>query len=103
MKVAREEIFGPVACFMQPFKSDEEVIALANDNVYGLTSWVWTTDMARGMRFANQIQAGTVGLGQGSWRRRAGIPLGRIQGKRDRKRRFPIRYVRVYQPQENCF
>jgi acyl-CoA reductase-like NAD-dependent aldehyde dehydrogenase len=65
MKVAREEIFGPVACFMQPFKSDEEVIALANDNVYGLTSWVWTTDMARGMRFANQIQAGTVGLGQG--------------------------------------
>jgi acyl-CoA reductase-like NAD-dependent aldehyde dehydrogenase len=65
MKVAREEIFGPVACFMQPFKSDEEVITLANDNVYGLTSWVWTTDMARGMRFANQIQAGTVGLGQG--------------------------------------
>ena len=53
MKVAREEIFGPVACFMEPFKSDEEVIALSNDNVYGLTSWVWTTDMARGMRFAN--------------------------------------------------
>jgi acyl-CoA reductase-like NAD-dependent aldehyde dehydrogenase len=65
MKVAREEIFGPVACFMEPFNSDEEVIELANDNVYGLTSWVWTTDMARGMRFANKIQAGTVGIGQG--------------------------------------
>ena len=65
MKVAREEIFGPVACFMEPFKSDEEVIALSNDNVYGLTSWVRTTDMARGMRFANKIQAETVGLGQG--------------------------------------
>lgn len=65
MKVGKEEIFGPVACFMQKFSSDDEVIELANDNVYGLTSWVWTKDSARGMRFANQIQAGTVGIGQG--------------------------------------
>lgn len=65
MKIAREEIFGPVACIMEKFNSDEQVIELANDNVYGLTSWVWTKDMARGMRFANLIQAGTVGLGQG--------------------------------------
>jgi acyl-CoA reductase-like NAD-dependent aldehyde dehydrogenase len=65
MKIAREEIFGPVAVFMEKFSSDEQVIERANDNVYGLTSWVWTRDMARGMRFANEIQAGTVGLGQG--------------------------------------
>jgi acyl-CoA reductase-like NAD-dependent aldehyde dehydrogenase len=70
MKIAREEIFGPVSCIMEHFNSDDKVIELANDNVYGLTSWVWTKDMARGMRFANEIQAGTVVLGQG----RAGDP-----------------------------
>ena len=70
MKIAREEIFGPVACIMEKFNSDEKVIELANDNVYGLTSWVWTKDTARGMRFANEMQAGTVIVNQG----RAGGP-----------------------------
>jgi betaine-aldehyde dehydrogenase len=60
MKVAREEIFGPVACFMQPFSSDEQVLEWANDNTYGLEAYVWTKDTARGMRFANKIQAGTI-------------------------------------------
>ena len=60
MKVAREEIFGPVACVMEPFRTDEEVIAKANDNTYGLAAYVWTKDTARGMRFANELQAGTV-------------------------------------------
>ena len=41
------------------------MIELTNDNVYELTSWVWTKYMARGMRFANAIAAGTVILGQG--------------------------------------
>ncbi|MFZ2035862.1 MAG: aldehyde dehydrogenase family protein [Dehalococcoidales bacterium] len=62
MTVAREEIFGPVACFMEKFSSDEKVIAMANDNIFGLSAYVWTKDMARGMRFANEIQAGTVWL-----------------------------------------
>jgi acyl-CoA reductase-like NAD-dependent aldehyde dehydrogenase len=62
MKVAREEIFGPVAVFMEKFSSDEKVIAMANDNSLGLCAYVWTKDMARGMRFANKIQAGTVWL-----------------------------------------
>ena len=65
MKVAREEIFGPVACFMEKFNSDDKVIEMANDNTFGLTAYVWTKDMARGMRFANEIQAGTVQIGQG--------------------------------------
>jgi acyl-CoA reductase-like NAD-dependent aldehyde dehydrogenase len=65
MKVAREEIFGPVACFMEKFHSDEQALERANDNTYGLTSWVWTRDAARGMRFANNIQAGTVVINQG--------------------------------------
>ena len=64
MKIAREEIFGPVACFMEKFNSDNKVIEMANDNTFGLNSWVWTKDIARGMRFANEIQAGTVQIGQ---------------------------------------
>ena len=60
MTIAREEIFGPVACFMEPFDSDEEVIALANDNSYGLSASVWTRNAPRGIMMANQIRAGAV-------------------------------------------
>jgi acyl-CoA reductase-like NAD-dependent aldehyde dehydrogenase len=62
MKIAREEIFGPVVCIMEKFNSDEKVIEMANDTTFGLTSYVWTRDTARGIRFANEIQAGTVVL-----------------------------------------
>ena len=62
MRVAREEIFGPVSVFMQPFTSDEEVIALANDTRYGLCATVWTKDMTRGMRFTNRLHCGTVNV-----------------------------------------
>jgi acyl-CoA reductase-like NAD-dependent aldehyde dehydrogenase len=63
MKVAREEIFGPVAVFMEPFDSDEKVLEMANDNTFGLAAYVWTRDAARGMKFANELQAGTVQIG----------------------------------------
>jgi acyl-CoA reductase-like NAD-dependent aldehyde dehydrogenase len=59
-KIAREEIFGPVAVIMKPFSSEEEVVELANDNVFGLCASVWTKDVARGMTFINQLHAGTV-------------------------------------------
>ena len=62
MKIAREEIFGPVVCIMEKFNSDDKVIEMANDTTFGLTSYVWTRDTARGIRFANEIQAGTVVL-----------------------------------------
>ena len=62
MTIAREEIFGPVVCVMEKFNSDDKVIEMANDTTYGLTSYVWTKDTARAMRFANKIQAGTVVL-----------------------------------------
>jgi acyl-CoA reductase-like NAD-dependent aldehyde dehydrogenase len=62
MTIAREEIFGPVVCVMEKFNSDDKVIEMANDTTYGLTSYVWTNDTARAMRFANKIAAGTVVL-----------------------------------------
>ncbi len=62
MKIAREEIFGPVAVIMEKFSSEEKVIELANDTRYGLTATVFTRDMAKGMRFVNQLNAGTVSV-----------------------------------------
>jgi acyl-CoA reductase-like NAD-dependent aldehyde dehydrogenase len=62
MKIGREEIFGPVVCVMEKFNSDDKVIEMANDTTFGLTSYVWTKDNARAMRFANKIAAGTVVL-----------------------------------------
>ena len=57
MRVAREEIFGPVACFIK-FKDEEEVIAMANDSEYGLAGAVWTNDLNRAMRVARSVNVG---------------------------------------------
>lgn len=59
MRIAREEIFGPVLVVI-PFRTQEEAIALANDTSYGLAAGVWTQDRDSGMRVARQLQAGTV-------------------------------------------
>ncbi len=56
---AQKEIFGPVLVVI-PFKTEEEVIDMVNDNPYGLTASVWTSDIARGERVAQEIEAGTV-------------------------------------------
>ena len=58
-RVNREEIFGPVVT-ITPFDKEEEVVAYANDTDYGLASSVWTQNVARAHRFAEQINAGTV-------------------------------------------
>ncbi|WP_312645331.1 aldehyde dehydrogenase family protein [Candidatus Nitrospira allomarina] len=59
MKVIQEEIFGPVVC-AEPFTEVEEVVAKANDNIYGLAAAVWTKDLSKGHRIAAQLRAGTV-------------------------------------------
>ncbi|MEJ2740357.1 MAG: aldehyde dehydrogenase family protein, partial [Dehalococcoidia bacterium] len=59
MRIAREEIFGPVACIMK-FSDTDDIIGLANDTVFGLSASVWTKDTAKGIRFANELRAGTV-------------------------------------------
>ncbi len=57
MRVAREEIFGPVAVVIK-FKTEEEVIAMANDSDYGLGGAVWTKDIHRALRVARSIETG---------------------------------------------
>lgn len=57
MRVAQEEIFGPVLTVMT-FKDEKEAIKLANDIDYGLAGYVWTNDLKRGHRVAHQIEAG---------------------------------------------
>ncbi|SMF56833.1 aldehyde dehydrogenase family protein [Streptomyces sp. Amel2xC10] len=61
MRVAREEIFGPVVTVI-PFDDEEEGIALANDSDYGLIDYVWSTDVARAFRVARRLRAGGVGV-----------------------------------------
>lgn len=57
MRVAREEIFGPVAVVIK-FKDEEEVIRMANDNAYGLGGAVWTRDINRAIRVSRAIETG---------------------------------------------
>lgn len=59
MRVAREEIFGPVACLI-PFDTEEEAIAIANDTRFGLVAGLWTRDLGRAHRVSQQIDAGSV-------------------------------------------
>jgi acyl-CoA reductase-like NAD-dependent aldehyde dehydrogenase len=59
MELMRDETFGPVLPIMT-FKDDDEALRLANDSIYGLTASVFTSDIARGRRLAEQIEAGTV-------------------------------------------
>ncbi|MDH4124344.1 MAG: 2-hydroxymuconic semialdehyde dehydrogenase [Gammaproteobacteria bacterium] len=58
-RCVREEIFGPV-CHVAPFATEDQVIAMANDSAYGLAAAIWTEDMARAHRVAQQIEAGIV-------------------------------------------
>ncbi|MGZ9724117.1 aldehyde dehydrogenase [Rhizobium miluonense] len=59
MRIAREEIFGPVVCLI-PYRGVEEAIQIANDSDYGLSGSVWTPDTEEALRVARQIRTGSV-------------------------------------------
>lgn len=59
MRIAQEEIFGPVAAII-PFDGEDEAVAIANGTPYGLTAGLWTSDVGRAHRVANRIEAGMV-------------------------------------------
>jgi acyl-CoA reductase-like NAD-dependent aldehyde dehydrogenase len=59
MRIAQEEIFGPVTCVI-PWKDDQDVLAMANASPYGLGGGVWTHDITRAHEFARGMQTGTV-------------------------------------------
>jgi acyl-CoA reductase-like NAD-dependent aldehyde dehydrogenase len=64
-RVAREEVFGPVACVIA-FDSEEDAIRLANDTIYGLSGSIWTRDGARGLRVARAVESGNLSVNSNS-------------------------------------
>ncbi len=59
MRIAQEEVFGPVLSVIR-FKDEDEAVSIANSTRFGLASGVWTSDIGRAFRMAERIQAGTV-------------------------------------------
>src|SRR5262249_17398072 len=77
-RVVREEIFGPVAAVL-PAGSYAEAIRLANDTPYGLSASVFTNDLSRALRFADDIHAGVVKINQESAGVEFQVPFGGMQ------------------------
>jgi acyl-CoA reductase-like NAD-dependent aldehyde dehydrogenase len=65
MRIAQEEVFGPVVVVI-PFDTEDEAIRLANDTPYGLSGSIWTRDSARSLRMARAVQAGNLSVNSNS-------------------------------------
>ena len=64
MRIAREEIFGPVLTVI-PYRDEDEAVRIANDSEYGLAGSVFTTDLDRGYGVATRVRSGTFGVNEG--------------------------------------
>ena len=60
-RVAREEVFGPVAALI-PFADEEEAVRIANDTPYGLSGSIWTENGARALRVARALETGVLSI-----------------------------------------
>jgi len=75
MDIAREETFGPVVPIVR-IRSDEEALQIANSSPYGLLTAVWTRDLARGLRFAEAVDAGWVNINESTNYWESHLPFG---------------------------
>ena len=75
MEVAREETFGPVVPITR-ISSDDEALQIANTSDYGLLTAVWTRDLARGLRFAEAVDAGWVNVNESTNYWESHLPFG---------------------------
>ena len=66
MRIAREEIFGPVLVVI-PYDDEKDAVRIANDSDYGLSAGVWSADEERAMAVARRIRAGTVNVNGGNF------------------------------------
>jgi aldehyde dehydrogenase (NAD+) len=66
MRIAREEIFGPVLSIM-PYDSEEQAVEIANDTVYGLAAYVQSGDLEHARTIARQMRAGQVHINSPDW------------------------------------
>jgi aldehyde dehydrogenase (NAD+) len=77
MRIAQEEVFGPVVCLI-PFADEDEAITIGNASVYGLAAGVWTRDIARAHRVCARLRAGTVWIN--TYRRTSyAVPFGGVR------------------------
>lgn len=65
MKIAQEEIFGPVLSVI-PFETEAEAVAIANNSLYGLSGSIWTRDIERALRVARAVETGVLSINSGS-------------------------------------